>query len=60
VALDKAVAIEQRMDGVLGRNFDARKSADQALANLSCVPPFTLSAVARGSPAVQLTQARAN
>jgi hypothetical protein len=37
-ALDKAVAIEQRMDGTVGRNFDPRKSADQTLANLSCTP----------------------
>jgi len=37
-ALNKAMAIEQRMDGTVGRNFDPRKSADQPLANLSSTP----------------------
>jgi hypothetical protein len=34
-ALDKAVAIEQRMDGTVGRNFDPRKSPNQTFTNLS-------------------------
>ena len=37
-ALDKAVTIEQRMDGTVGRNFNPRKSADQTLTNLSSTP----------------------
>src|SRR5215470_7130458 len=37
-ALNQAMAIEQRMDGTVGRNFDPRKSADQPLANLSSTP----------------------
>jgi hypothetical protein len=38
----RTVAIEQRMDGALGRNLDPRESADQALANL-CTPGAVLA-----------------
>jgi hypothetical protein len=37
-ALHKAVAIEQGMDGTVGRNFNPRKSANQTLTNLSSTP----------------------
>ena len=37
------MTIEQRMDGAVGRNFDPRKSAHQALANLSCTPGGVLA-----------------
>jgi hypothetical protein len=37
-ALDKAVAIEQRLNGTVGRNFNPRKSANQTLRNLSSTP----------------------
>ena len=37
-ALNKAVAIEQGMDGTVGRNFNPRKSANQTLTNLSRTP----------------------
>jgi len=36
--LHKAVAIEQRMEGTVGRNFNPRKSANQTLTNLSSTP----------------------
>lgn len=42
-ALDKAVAIEQSMDGALGWNFDPGESADQALANFSRTPSGVLT-----------------
>jgi hypothetical protein len=36
--LDKAVAIEQRVDGALGWDFYVRKSSGQALANFASTP----------------------
>src|SRR5262249_2892077 len=39
----KAVAIEKSVDGALGRSFDPRESADQALANLSRHPGGVLA-----------------
>src|SRR5260370_40356730 len=47
-ALDKAVAIQQRMDGALGRNLDPGESADQALANLSRTPGGVLTLHVQG------------
>ena len=47
-ALDKAVAIQQRMDGALGRNLDPEESADQALANLSRTPGGVLTLHVQG------------
>src|SRR6202040_2319007 len=37
-ALDQSVAIQQRMDGALGRDGDAGESPDQALADLTGAP----------------------
>ena len=39
----KAVAIEQRMDRAVSRNFNLRKSADQTLTNLSSTPVEVLA-----------------
>jgi hypothetical protein len=36
--LDQVMAIEHRMDGALGRDFDARESAEETLADLAGAP----------------------
>ncbi len=40
--LDQAIAIEDRMDGALGRNLDAGEPADQALSDLTRTPAGVL------------------
>src|ERR1700736_4762777 len=42
-ALDQAVAIQNRMDGAFGRDFDVGESADQALSDLTGAPAGVLT-----------------
>jgi hypothetical protein len=42
-ALDQAMAIQHRVDGALGRNFDSGESADQALSDLAGTPAGMLA-----------------
>jgi hypothetical protein len=40
---DQAMAIEHRMDGALGRDFDSRESADEPLSDLAGTPARVLA-----------------